>query len=94
VATATVEVRDNFFTPETVLLLVGGQVTWSWVGQGHTVTSVLSPSFAPNSAVQSAPFTHGPITFPTAGSYRYICSVHGSVSNGQTTGMQGVIIVQ
>lgn len=94
VAAATVEVRNNVFAPETVSLMAGGTVTWNWVGQDHTVTSVLSPSFGPNTAIENAPFTHGPITFPTPGSYRYICTVHGNVANGQTTGMRGVIVVQ
>jgi len=94
VSAATVEVRNTSFSPETVVLNAGGTVTWTWVGQGHSVTSVLSPGFAPNSAVESAPFTLGPITFPTPGTYRYICSIHGSASGGQTSGMRGVIIVQ
>lgn len=94
VAVATVEVHNNFFSPETVSLLAGGEVTWRWIGQGHNVTSVLTPTFAPNSRTEDAPFTHGPIRFNTPGSYRYICTVHGSVVNGQTTGMRGVIVVQ
>ena len=82
------------FTPETVVLEAGGTVTWSWVGQDHNVTSVLSPSFAPNSQTRSAPFTFGPVTFSTPGTYHYICTVHGNVAGGQTTGMRGIIIVQ
>ncbi len=91
---ATVEVRNNFFSPETVTLVAGGQVTWTWIGQDHNVTSVLAPSFSPNSITTNAPFTHGPIMFPAPGTYRYICTVHGGVSNGQTTGMRGAIVVQ
>jgi plastocyanin len=89
-----VEVRNNSFNPESVSLLAGGMVTWTWIGQGHTVTSVLNPSFAANTAVESAPFTLGPIVFPAAGSFRYVCTVHGGLANGQTTGMRGVIVVQ
>lgn len=94
VSVATVEVRNSVFVPETVVLNVGGTVTWTWVGQGHTITSVLSPSFAANSGVRDAPFTLGPITFNTPGTYRYICTIHGSVSGGATVGMRGTIIVQ
>jgi plastocyanin len=89
-----VRVRNSGFEPETVVLNVGGTVTWNWVGQGHNVTSVLSPGFAPSSALQSAPAVHGPITFNTPGTYHYICTIHGSVSGGQATGMRGTIIVQ
>ncbi|MGQ0701942.1 MAG: cupredoxin domain-containing protein [Gemmatimonadales bacterium] len=91
---ANVEVRNDVFVPETVVLQVGGTVTWNWIGIQHSVTSVLSPMFAPSSAVQNAPFTHGPITFNTPGTYHYICTVHGSVAGGQTAGMRGMIIVQ
>lgn len=91
---ATIEVRNSIFSPEIVVLTRGGNVTFRWVGSGHSVTSVLSPSFVANTGVQSAPFTLGPITFNTAGTYNFICTVHGSVSGGQTAGMKGVIIVQ
>jgi plastocyanin len=78
----------------TVVLTRGGTVTFRWVGSGHTVTSVLSPGFPANTAVESAPFSLGPLTFNTAGTYNYICTVHGSAFGGQTSGMRGVIIVQ
>ena len=94
VLSATIQVRNNVFSPETVRLLAGGQVTWTWVGQDHNVTSVLAPTFSPNSVTELPPFTHGPITFSTPGTYRYICTIHGGVSSGQTTGMRGVIIVE
>ncbi len=94
VPSATVDVRNNFFDPATVALIVGGQVTWNWVGQDHNVTSVLTPGFAPTSPTSNAPFTHGPVMFPTPGTYRYVCTVHGGVSNGQPTGMNGTIVVQ
>ena len=94
VASATVEVRNNFFTPESVVLMAGGQVTWSWTGSGHSVTSVLTPGFTPSAPVSNAPFTHGPIVFSAPGTYQYICTVHGAVANGQTTGMRGEVIVQ
>lgn len=86
--------RNSFFSPETVTLTRGGTVTFRWVGSGHTVTSVLTPAFSANTAVENAPFTLGPITFNTAGTYNYICTVHGVVAGGQTSGMRGVIIVQ
>jgi len=89
-----VQVRNNSFNPEVVTVSVGGTVRWEWTGQGHNVTSVLSPSFGPNSATQSAPFTHGPLTFNQAGSYRYICGVHGFVSGSTTSGMRGSVVVQ
>ncbi len=94
VSSATVQVQSNSFSPATVVLNVGGTVTWQWVGSGHTVTSVLTPGFSANTGVHNAGFTLGPITFSTPGTYHYICTVHGGVSGTQTTGMAGTIIVQ
>jgi plastocyanin len=38
-ATATVEISNNKFTPVSVSIGPGGQVTWSNIGMTHTVTS-------------------------------------------------------
>jgi plastocyanin len=93
-APGTVAVRNDEFVPATITVTVGGTVTWIWEGQDHNVTSVLAPAFGPNSQTRNAPFTHGPLTFNTPGTYRYICTIHGAVSGGQTTGMRGVVVVQ
>jgi len=87
-------VGSNFFSPETVVLNRGGTVTWTWTGSGHTVTSVLSPGFNANTGLQNAGHTLGPITFAIAGTYHYICTVHGTTSGNSTVGMAGTIIVQ
>ena len=76
------------------MLTRGGTVTFRWIGSGHTVTSVLSPTFAADTPLENAGFTLGPITFNNPGTYNYICTIHGNVSSGQTSGMNGVIIVQ
>jgi plastocyanin len=86
-------VRNDFFNPEVITINAGGTVTWTWVGQNHNVTSVLSPTFASNSPTRDAPFTHGPLTFTTPGTYHYICTVHGAVVGGETTGMRGRVVV-
>lgn len=90
----TVNVRNNFFDPVVASVNAGGTVTWVWVGQNHNVTSVLNPAFQPNSATTNAPFQHGPLTFNTPGTYRYICTVHGSEGGGTTSGMAGTVVVQ
>jgi plastocyanin len=89
-----IQVQNNFFSPQVDTVAVGGTVTWNWQGQNHNVTSVLTPSFGPASSTESAPFTYGPITFNTAGTYQYICTVHGAVNGNQTTGMRGTIVVR
>jgi plastocyanin len=81
VQSASVAVYSNYFSPETVLLAAGGQVTWTWVGSGHSVTSTGSPGFSPNAPVSAAGFTLGPVTFAAAGDYHYLCTVHGNASD-------------
>jgi plastocyanin len=56
------------------------------------VTSVFSPAFQ-SAPVSNSGFVHGPLTFNTAGTYKYICSVHGAASNGNTSGMAGSVVV-
>ena len=95
VQAATISVDNPYnFTPSTVTVVKGGTVTWNWTGANHNVTSVLSPSFSPGSGTHDAPYTFGPVTFATAGSYRFICSVHGSVSGSNVSGMNGTVTVQ
>jgi len=95
VATVQVSVDNPYtFTPSTVTVVKGGTVTWNWTGANHNVTSVLSPSFSPSSGTHDAPWTFGPVTFNTAGTYRFICSIHGSVSGSNVSGMNGTVIVQ
>lgn len=94
VQAAEIKVRNSVFVPEVVAVVPGGTVTWVWEGSDHSVVSVLTPGFAPgNSGVHSAPFTFGPVTFPAAGTYRFICSVHGSASGGSVVGMSGRVVV-
>lgn len=90
---ATVTVSNNVFSPASVSLSSGGTVTWTWAASGHSVTSDGQPSFSPNAPVVNAPYTLGPVTFASPGTYQYYCSVHG-VSGGYGGGMLGTIFVQ
>jgi len=93
-ANAIVEVRDDFFAPNSVLLAVGGTVTWNWIGiDGHSVTPSGSPSFSPEAPVSYPPKSLV-VTFPTAGDYNYFCLTHG-VPGGYNAGtMIGAIYVR
>ena len=91
----TVQVVNTEFLPSTFNLKAGGVVTYTWAaGSGpHNVTPV-APNLIPASADPPSPGTHtGPysfdVTFPTAGTFKFFCSVHGSAD----TGMHGVITV-
>lgn len=104
-ATATVEVRNNYFSSvrngsgsptgpfggEAVDTIgVGGTVTWAWVGEGHNVT----PAFtAGNSETHDAPFTYSR-TFSTPTNFYYRCTIHSHLIFDFVTGMRGVILVR
>lgn len=75
---------DYIFTPKTVAIQVGGSVTWSFGGLGHTVTFV-STAGAPASINETYSTTVSR-TFTAAGNYTYNCSIHA--------GMTGKIVVR
>ena len=93
VASASVDVIDFAFSPASVSLSVGGSVTWTWVGSGHSVTSDGPPSFSPNAPVSNPPKTLGPVVFSATGDYQYFCSVHGG-AGGYGGSMLGTIFVR
>jgi len=55
-------------------------VTWTWAGGSHSVESTGSPSFTTSSTQASGTYA---FTFTTAGSYSYICGVHGASMSGR-----------
>jgi len=70
----TVAVRNNLFAPATLEVPVNSTVTWQWNSGGveHNVTFETGPS--------SGNQTSGsfPRTFQTAGTYAYVCTIHGA----------------
>ena len=88
----TVRVQNNSYSPSDARVTVGGTVTWEWDGSGHSVTSVSTPGFQ-SAPVSNAGFTLGPLTFNTAGTYKYYCTVHGQTSGGNVSGMSGQVVV-
>ena len=95
VQAATVEVRDNQFQPNAVVVAVGGTVTFSWVGgAGHSVTPSGSPSFSPTAGV-SFPPKELTVTFTSPGTYHYYCIIHGgSDGYGGQGNMIGTVTVR
>jgi plastocyanin len=79
------------FSPKVDTVAVHGTVTWNWGGNGHSVISDGPQSFTSHATLESAPFTYGPITLNTVGTYNYHCSAHGSAGGG---GMAGTIVVR
>src|ERR1044071_2416923 len=78
VLSATIEVRDNVFSPSTVLLKAGGTVTWHWVGTGGDRGTPAGNAPPPASApVSNQPNSLGPVAISAPGPYHYICTAHG-----------------
>ena len=74
---AAVDVKDNFFSPQTIVIQEGGTVTWTFAGAAaHTVTF----TGGPDSGTPQASGTFGPVTFTSAGTKSYFCKVHGSMT--------------
>jgi plastocyanin len=79
----TVAVRNNLFDPATLEVPVNSTVTWVWNSGGveHNVTFQSGPSSGNRT---SGSFVR---TFQTAGTYAYVCAIHGA------QGMTGVVNV-
>jgi plastocyanin len=78
----TVAVRSNFFEPASQGVAVNSTVTWVWNSGGveHNVTFQSGPN---SSSQSSGSFSR---SFPTAGTYAYLCTIHGAqVMSGVVT---------
>ncbi len=74
-----VDVKDNYFDPETVEVSVGDTVTWPF--RGTVAHNVAGPGFT-SDTVKTGTFEH---PFERAGSFNYVCTIH--------TGMTGAVQV-
>jgi plastocyanin len=75
-AARAVSVNDDFFSPKTVTIGKGGRVTWRWKGSGdHNVTFRKHAGRPSRCGTRSS----GSCTrrFRSAGTYRYLCTIHG-----------------
>jgi len=78
--------RNSTQNPAVDSVSIGGKVHWTWVGATpHSVLSTGAPGFT-SSATSAAPFAYE-FVFGTAGTYQYVCAVHGA-------GMTGRVVVR
>lgn len=78
----SITVNDNFFSPNSTTVSTGTTVTWTWGGAvRHNVTF---DDGAASPTQLAGGFTR---TFSAAGTFKYHCTVHGTI-------MSGVITVQ
>ena len=77
----TVAVRNNLFDPATLPVPLNSTVTWQWSSGGveHNVTFQTGPSSGNQT---SGSFARA---FPTAGTYAYVCTIHGQAMSGVVT---------
>lgn len=81
-SSASVGVEDSFFDPSSVTIAQGGDVTWTWNGGlTHNVTFSTGTNSGDRS---SGTFTR---VFAEAGSFDYMCTIHGAA-------MTGTVVVQ
>jgi plastocyanin len=79
----TVSVVNNAFSPATITVPVGSTVTWQWNSDGVT-HNVTFQDGTTSGNMNSGSF---PRTFQAAGTFPYLCTIHGSL------GMTGTVTV-
>jgi plastocyanin len=78
-ATKTVTVGDIFFKPKTVTVSKGSTVKWVWKGQKqHNVTVQSGPVKFASPTQKTGSFSK---KLKKKGTYKIICTVHGSVQS-------------
>ena len=72
-ATKTITIRDNLFSPKSVSVSKGTTVKWVWRGNApHNVT--FKKLGEASDTTESGTFK---LRFKQAGTYKYMCTVHG-----------------
>ncbi len=82
---------DNSFSPETVTIAAGTEVVWE--NRGRNEHNVIPEDADPDwtfPAEELQPGEEVRYVFTTPGTYRYYCSIHGTVD----VGMPGVVVVE
>jgi plastocyanin len=74
----TVSVKNNGFSPGSVAIKKGGNVTWKWTqgGVAHNVTPASGAAGSKTSSKKGFTFTK---TFSKAGTFKYVCTIHSSM---------------
>ena len=73
----------DVFSPDQTDVKAGGTVTYTWAAGPHNVTFSNPPASVPNSGDRTSGTFQ--VTFPTAGTYSYQCTIHA--------GMKGTVTV-
>lgn len=88
-AAASVEATNaNVFTPPAITIAEGGVVTFAFGSIAH---NVLFQSAGAPTNIATVASTTAARTFPTAGSYPYVCSLHAGMSGTVTVLPNGIL---
>jgi len=92
----------TMFNPATLTVSAGTQVTFSWQGGTHSVSSYTLSTDATSktfTTISDQSSGSNQVTFSTAGTYYYYCDLHGHFygtfpnATQEATGMAGKIVV-
>ena len=73
-----VAVKDDFFKPNSIKILKGTRVTWTWRGEGrHNVVVALGPSTFRSKIKREGTYGH---TFKKTGTWQITCTVHSGMN--------------
>ena len=89
-AVERVRASGTSFRPRRVEANVGERVVWRSTNGTHTVTSYRG-DWNKNTTITEGERTS--FTFSDRGRYRYRCTIHSTLSDGQCNGMCGLVVV-
>ncbi len=89
-ATKTVKGIGTSWSPTTVRISAGDTIKWKAVSGTHTVTSYRTNWHFNLSLAQGATVSH---RFSHAGTFRFRCMIHSTLTNGVCSGMCGKVVV-
>ena len=89
-AVERVRASGTSFRPRKVEVSVGERVVWRSTDGTHTVTSYRG-DWNKDTTINEGERTR--FTFDEAGRYKYRCTLHSSLSDGQCSGMCGTVVV-
>lgn len=81
---------NNRFRPKRVEVAEGARVVWRSTSGTHTVTAYRG-DWSKDSTIDEGETTS--FTFNDPGRFRYRCEFHSTLSDGQCSGMCGVVVV-
>jgi uncharacterized repeat protein (TIGR01451 family) len=90
-ATSTVQVVNNDFTPDPVMINLGDTVNWVWASGGtqHSSTAAPGQSESWDSDLRTQPFSFNHM-FTHTGTFSYYCTLHGFTNTDGTVGVNGM----